>query len=1117
MILSPIGNSQVYNVDGTLIVGGKIWSYQAETTTPTITYSDRGGTVQHTNPIILNQYGLPDEPIWIQEGRKYKFVFMDEDDNLLWTYDNISGINDFTIGGGTGGEEEEVNNEWIEGDIGVFQSANSFYINGDRTKVYHKFRRVKLQMAVNFVYGFISESIYNADLDRTEIKVVLDDNAVINEFLSNTYYSILSYSPQSYPNFLPMAQWQKRGNDLVIQSGYINVWEHSGNFAHVTGTGDVIAMGKSLQEGASKYLLFQDIGSVIINNANIKTPQGVPLQVLQGDIIEVFAGEGGVNLVTHLMSNKATEIATWDSPLQTRQTILTGPYQTQNNSVTVAPYYEVPPMALPSNNSFGYIVTSSGTYPGHSPVNAWVVFNKVGSYGVTGSYEMYNGSYVQIEFPEPFYINYVYFNGPQHTKDIDEVYFYASMDGVNFTYVTGVGGSNGKGPELAWNVPLTLTKFMRCVGYDYYSGVFGVHEIKYNGYKSSDIVTPTVSTQVESLIKKTDYTQISPTMSASAQAGYTVTASSEKGTASAWKAFDGTAGTFWESTGATNEWLKMAFPLAVTINRVKLSSSGSLPTEMPERWVIQGSNDNTAWTDIKEWMDTETWIVNETYYFDFINTTAYTFYRLFVKTNQGGASIMIAECALLSIVPTSIQGSAELNLTEVQSVVTIADGFTTRGQNDYTIALPIENKFVEITKGATNYIYLRRNPLSSEISYESKQFAPVYGKYQPEYIVDIPVLLRGDNTTTISTIVDAYGNKSITTQGTVTVSTIAKKFGAGSLLFSSAGAKVKIPRNMGITQARWSIDFWWNPQSLTGIVDLVTATPNLSMILAYGRVATKLSLHISSNGTSWNVATASPGLKTNFAINTWYYINFIFTGNRYVVYVDGVQDIEVSSSLQMWQIYSLDIGSYLAETNTAPGYIDEFRFRPNMVNYYNELTPILPTETAVYQKPWFFNITQMKGYEVEEDGNLTSVQMLSLGEAYVKDTSSYNATTITYAYNGRKNIQWSEFNPIVDAWIDLPHNIGTDLIVSSVNLNSKTAAAPYSNQAIIPIEAVGMYGGAATWGGIPMGKVVDRTLLRIRYPAQSSADYVAAYGGSALLSSISGDAISVSGTFMRAF
>jgi len=478
---------------------------------------------------------------------------------------------------------------------------------------------------------------------------------------------------------------------------------------------------------------------------------------------------------------------------------------------------------------------------------------------------------------------------------------------------------------------------------------------------------------------------------------------------------------------------------------------------------------------------------------------------------------MIAECSLLNIVPPSIYGSVELNFTEVQTVVSIADGFTTRGQNDHTMALPVENQYVPIEKAATNYIYLRRNPLSSQITYESKQFAPIYGKYQPEYIVDIPVLLRGDNTATISSIVDAYGNKSITTTGTVTVSTIAKKFGAGSLLFSSAGAKVKIPRNMGITLARWSIDFWWNPQSLTGIVDLVTATPNFSMILAYGRVATKLSLNISSNGTTWNVATASPGLKTNFAINTWYYINFIFTGNRYVVYVDGVQDIEVTSSFQMWQIYSLDIGSYLAETNTAPGYIDEFRFRPNMVNYYNDLVPILPTTSAVYQKPWFFNITQMKGYEVEEDGVLRPVQMICLGEAYVKDTSSYNAISITYAYNGRKNIQWSEFNPVVDSWIDLPHNIGTDLIVSSVNLNSKTAVAPYSNQAIIPIESVGMYAGAATWGGIPMGKTVDRVNLRIRYPAQSSADYVAAYGGSGALASISGDAISVSGTFMRAF
>jgi hypothetical protein len=638
------------------------------------------------------------------------------------------------------------------------------------------------------------------------------------------------------------------------------------------------------------------------------------------------------------------------------------------------------------------------------------------------------------------------------------------------------------------------------------------------GYKESEITIPTVSNQLESLLTDVKFIQESPIMASSSQGGYIVTSSSEFSTNNNWKAFDGGVVNWWEASTATDQWLAMQFPNPVIISRVRMSSGSANPNQMPERFKVQGSADGLVWTDLKEWIDSELWITGEAYHYDFQNTTPYKYYRVFVSTNQGGTRIAINELSFQSLPINTQIGTVVINTSETQVVASIADGFSPQGQIDYTIALPLVNDVCPIERSAYNYIFMRRNSTSGQITYEAKKIAPIYGQYQPEYIIDLPILLRGDNIATINDIVDSYGNKSITTVGSVTVSSATPKFGNGSLFFSSNGSAVKVARNMGINNDRWSIDFWWRPTTLTGNVDLVWTTPTYSILFGWGRVPSKLGLYLSSNGTSWDIASAVTGVK-NFAVNTWYYINMTFTGKRYLVFVDGVQDIEVNTATQLKirQITSLNLGAYNGEASTAPGYIDEFRFRPGVGSFYNEVPPILPTAAPVYEKPWFFNLTEMKGYEVEEGRTFTSVQMLALGEVFVRETSGWRSSSVTYAYNGRKNFSLSEFNPVVDDWIVLTHNLGTDSFYYDIKAVSKTAAAPYTTQNYIPIDSLGMYSGANTWGGIPLGRIVDRTNLKIRWPASSSADYASAYGGSGVLSLISGDAISFTGSFVRAF
>lgn len=85
---------QFFDNVGNTLSGGKLWSYQAGTTTPQTTYTTSAGNVAHTNPIILDSAGrVPGGEIWLTTGAIYKFVLMTSADVTLATWDNITGIN----------------------------------------------------------------------------------------------------------------------------------------------------------------------------------------------------------------------------------------------------------------------------------------------------------------------------------------------------------------------------------------------------------------------------------------------------------------------------------------------------------------------------------------------------------------------------------------------------------------------------------------------------------------------------------------------------------------------------------------------------------------------------------------------------------------------------------------------------------------------------------------------------------------------------------------------------------------------------------------------------------------------------------------------------------------
>jgi hypothetical protein len=91
--LSPIGNGVSFlGVTGLPLSGGKLYSYQAGSSTPLATYTTVSGTIANANPIILGTDGRAANEIWLTYGYNYKFILQDSAGGTIATYDDIYGI-----------------------------------------------------------------------------------------------------------------------------------------------------------------------------------------------------------------------------------------------------------------------------------------------------------------------------------------------------------------------------------------------------------------------------------------------------------------------------------------------------------------------------------------------------------------------------------------------------------------------------------------------------------------------------------------------------------------------------------------------------------------------------------------------------------------------------------------------------------------------------------------------------------------------------------------------------------------------------------------------------------------------------------------------------------------
>ena len=190
-----LSNRLIQELDGNgaPYAGAKLFTYQAGTSTKEPTYQDEDSSTAHANPIILDANGRIPAGVWLTEGQGYKLLLAPSDDtdppvSPIWTLDDVTGLNDFTIGG---------LDQWVaSGLTPTYISGTQFSVPGDVTSAFHVGRRLKITDAGGTKYAYITATAF---VTVTTVTVSVDAGGSLSTPTSAVSYGVDTTDNPSRP------------------------------------------------------------------------------------------------------------------------------------------------------------------------------------------------------------------------------------------------------------------------------------------------------------------------------------------------------------------------------------------------------------------------------------------------------------------------------------------------------------------------------------------------------------------------------------------------------------------------------------------------------------------------------------------------------------------------------------------------------------------------------------------------------------------------------------------------------------------------------------------------------------------------------------------------------
>src|SRR5687767_6608998 len=151
--LAPNPKWQFFALNGAPLSQGSIDFFAAGSATRQNTFADSTGNVPNPNPLPLNARGETPAGVWFTEGLRYKIIVKDSTGSVIWSEDNLQGINDAAAAA----------DEWIPAGLTpLYLSPTTFSLPGDQTSAFHADRRLKTSLTSGIGYHTIISSSFAA-------------------------------------------------------------------------------------------------------------------------------------------------------------------------------------------------------------------------------------------------------------------------------------------------------------------------------------------------------------------------------------------------------------------------------------------------------------------------------------------------------------------------------------------------------------------------------------------------------------------------------------------------------------------------------------------------------------------------------------------------------------------------------------------------------------------------------------------------------------------------------------------------------------------------------------------------------------------------------------------
>jgi hypothetical protein len=186
--------------------------------------------------------------------------------------------------------------------------------------------------------------------------------------------------------------------------------------------------------------------------------------------------------------------------------------------------------------------------------------------------------------------------------------------------------------------------------------------------------------------------------------------------------------------------------------------------------------------------------------------------------------------------------------------------------------------------------------------------------------------------------------KTITPNGTPSISTTTKKYGDGSLSISGANTSLTVPFSNDIEfgSSNFTVEYWINGTSPANKLHLSRRPVSSAVVslITYFDASSRCAALLSTDGVSWDIALTGTTVVTGGA---WNHFALVRKNGLFTLYVNGVTESRAALSTPTASLLAmttgLGIGTDLDNATSFAGYIDDLRITKGVARYSDNFTP----------------------------------------------------------------------------------------------------------------------------------------------------------------------------------